>query len=491
MEQPSSGVKFYIQSHEEGWLTLEEIFLREATSYEWKLEGKSNPVILFNGMPLPYVPNESGVRGTLQTPFQSGEATIEINGTHLKTYIYTDERKMTTEQYEIMLREILEEAAVCFDYSGLDKGFNTIGRERTLSWTQWSYIKRSFHELSMLFQKINSNPLSVLKQENFMTNRERIQQVHTSTSLWLERNHGRTEQFVPKKVWTSKRQETNDMYENRLVKKQLLELRHLLSQYRDYADGVLKGEAEKLRNKVLYWLNHSFLIDVKPHNGQVTITQRLRKHPIYRKWYVWFEKLYQHQKYEIGFEYHIPLKDTFQVYEMWCYMKLIKQARQNGELADSSQLYKTTSDGIFLSLAENKESTVKLKNGDIISFQRVFQYRNPEHVVDNTKALFYTFTQRMIPDIVIQRGEKLFIFDPKYRVPNNIGTALSEMHKYRDGIKNIFTDEKVVEEVYIMTPFQESGEELRYYADYFHKRYKMGAVKMMPGVTEEHDRYSI
>ncbi|MGA4719746.1 DUF2357 domain-containing protein [Fictibacillus nanhaiensis] len=252
MEQPSSGVKFYINSNEEGWLPLEETYLREATSYEWKLEGESNPVILFNEMPLPYVPNESGVRGTFQTPFQSGEATFEVNGTHLKTYIYTDERKMTTEQYEIMLREILEEAAVCFDYSGLDKGFNTSGRERTLSWTQWSYIKRSFHELSLLFQKVNSNPLSVLKQKNFMTNREKIQQVHTLTSLWLERNHGRTEQLVPNKVWTSKRQETNDLYENRLVKKQLLELRHLLSQYRDYVDGVLKEEAEKLRNKVFY-----------------------------------------------------------------------------------------------------------------------------------------------------------------------------------------------------------------------------------------------
>jgi predicted component of viral defense system (DUF524 family) len=491
MEQPSSGVKFYIKSHEEGWLPLEDAYLREATSYEWKLEGESNPVILFNGMPLLYVPNETGVRGTLLTPFQSGKVTIEVNVTYLKTYIYTDERKMTTEQYEIMLQEILEEAAVCFDYSGLDKGFNTSGRKRTLSWSQWSYIKRSFHELSLLFQKINSNPFSVLEQENFMTNREKIQQVHTSTSLWLERNHGRTEQLVPKKVWTFKRQETNDLYENRLVKKTLLELRHLLSQYRDYADGVLKEEAEKLRNKVLYWLNHSFLIAVKPHTGQVTITQRLRKHPIYRKWNAWFEKLYQHQKYEIGFDYHIPLKDTFQVYEMWCYMKIIKKARQDEELADSSQLYKTTSDGIFLSLAENKESTVKLKNGDTISFQRVFQYRNPEHVADNTKALFYTYTQRMIPDIVIQRGEKLFIYDPKYRVPNNVGTALGEMHKYRDGIKNIFTDEHVVEEVYIMTPFQESGEELRYYSDRFHERYKMGALKMMPGVTEEHNMYSI
>jgi hypothetical protein len=82
----------------------------------------------------------------------------------------------------------------------------------------------------------------------------------------------------------------------------------------------------------------------------------------------------------------------------------------------------------------------------------VFQYRNPEHVAANTKVIFYTFTQRMIPDIVIQRGEKLFIYDAKYRVPNKVGTALGEMHKYRDGIRNIFTDEKVVEEVYIMTP---------------------------------------
>ncbi|MCQ6265125.1 restriction endonuclease-like protein [Fictibacillus sp. WQ 8-8] len=461
-------------------MPIKEAYLREATSYEWKLEGESNSAVLFNGIPLPSILNDAGVTGTLITPFQSGEAVFEINDYSITTYIYTDERKMTNEQYDWMLSDILSEAAVCFNYSGLNKGFNSSGRERYLSWAQWSYVKRSFHQLSLLFQKIKTNPFSVLRQESLLMNREKIQQVHTSTERWLERKHGTIEKHVPNQIWTSKRHETHDLYENRLLKQQLLELRHLLSQYRTYANGTLKEEAEQMSNKVLYWINHSFLINVPSHKGQITITQRLRKQPIYRKWITWFDKLYQHQKYEIGFDYDIPLKDTFQLYEMWCYMQLIKQARKNGELVDTSGLYKTTADGIFLSLAENKESTVNLVDDDTITFQRVFQYRDPDRVALDSKALFYTFTQRMIPDIVIQRKDKLYIYDPKYRVPNNIGTALGEMHKYRDGIRNIHTDEQVVEEVYIMTPFQQNGEELRYYTEGFHKRYKMGALKLMP-----------
>jgi predicted component of viral defense system (DUF524 family) len=481
MVQPSSGVRLFIRTIDEGWVSVEDAYLREATSYEWKIE-EENPTVLFNGMPLPFLSTNTGINGTLITPFQSGEATFEVNGVQIKTYIYTDERKMTMVQYEIMLNDILEEASVCFQYSGLNKGFNTNGRDRNLSWTQWSYIKRCFKELSLLFQKINGNPLSVLREESVMLNREKIQQVTPATSLWLERNYGKTKQLVPQKVWTAKRYETNDIYENRLIKKQLLELRHLLFLYRGYSIGILKEEAESLRNKVLYWLNHSFLTDVQPHNGQVIVTQKLRKQPIYRKWNTWFEKLYKHQKFELGFDYDIPLKDTFQLYEMWCYIQLVKQARTNNELKDTSQLYKTTSDGIFLSLAENKESTVHLINGDTIAFQRVFQYRNPNNISSNSKAIFYTFTQRMIPDIVIQRREKLYIYDPKYRIPHNIGTALGEMHKYRDGIRNIFNDQLVVEEVYIMTPFQELDEEQRYYTKEFHKRYKMGALKRIPGV---------
>ncbi|MEH7096504.1 hypothetical protein [Neobacillus vireti] len=43
-------------------------------------------------------------------------------------------------------------------------------------------------------------------------------------------------------------------------------------------------------------------------------------------------------------------------------------------------------------------------------------------------------TQRMIPDIVQEGENGLIVFDPKYRVPDNLGPALGEMHKYRDGI---------------------------------------------------------
>ncbi|WHY73781.1 DUF2357 domain-containing protein [Fictibacillus enclensis] len=478
MDQPSSGVKFFIQTFNEGWVSFDHVYFQEATSYRWKIEGEFQPNILFNGALLPFTITETGVKGTLITPFQSGEAVFIINDTEHKTYIYPDDRKVTNEQYEIMLNEILNEAAVCFDYSGLGKNFNAKGRELNISWTQWSYIKRSFHQLSLLFQKISNNPFSVLKQEYLMKNREKVQQISISTALWLEKNYGTTGQ-IPRQVFTSVRKETNDIYENQLLKKQLLELRYLLSQYKRFVNIRIKIEAEQLQNKVNYWLNHSFLINVQPLNGQVTVTQRLRKHPDYRNWIKWFDKLYQHQKYFIGFDYDIPLKDTYRLYEIWCYMKIIQRARKNGKLASTSELFKITSDGIFLSLAENKESTVHLVEGDTITYQKIFQYRN--QVAHHSQAMFYTFTQRMIPDIVIQSKGKLKIYDPKYRIPSNIGTALGEMHKYRDGIRNIYTDDLVVDEVYILTPFQDNGEEMRFYKDSFHSRYKMGAVKMSPG----------
>jgi hypothetical protein len=54
----------------------------------------------------------------------------------------------------------------------------------------------------------------------------------------------------------------------------------------------------------------------------------------------------------------------------------------------------------------------------------------------------------LIPDIV----KGIIVFDPKYRVPGNLGTALGEMHKYRDGILCRETGERAVKEVYILTP---------------------------------------
>lgn len=159
-------------------------------------------------------------------------------------------------------------------------------------------------------------------------------------------------------------------------------------------------------------------------------------------------------------------------------MQVVKAFRKREMLQDTTELFKITREGIFLSLAEHYQSVVKLTDGLKLYYQRVYQFNsNP----------YYTFTQRMIPDIVIEDGKKIFILDPKYRVPSNLGTALGEMHKYRDGILDRHTNERVVQSVFILTPTQKEQEELRYFQQSFQQRYQMGAIKLLPG--EENNEF--
>jgi hypothetical protein len=81
---------------------------------------------------------------------------------------------------------------------------------------------------------------------------------------------------------------------------------------------------------------------------------------------------------------------------------------------------------------------------------------------------------------------------PKYRVPGNLGTALGEMHKYRDGIVHRDTGRKAVAEVYILTPTKtEQTDGLRFFQEDFHRAYQMEAVQMVPGEESEELRRKI
>lgn len=182
---------------------------------------------------------------------------------------------------------------------------------------------------------------------------------------------------------------------------------------------------------------------------------------------------FQRLDYQIGLSYPIALKDTFFLYEMWCYMQIVKILRESNLIKDTSNLFKTTRDGMFLNLAENNQSSIRLLNGMTLYFQRSYQY--------NSKA-FHTYTQRMIPDIVLEGKDFIIVFDPKYRVPGNIGTALGEMHKYRDGIIHRESGEKAVKEVCILTPTSDDqADSMRYFDVEFAEKYGMGALQMVPG----------
>jgi hypothetical protein len=458
----------------EGWKPFMEAFLTEASEYKLRYEGEVIDLRV-QGVPLPFHRDGDFLYATFIAPFQSGSIKVSLNGQERETFIYPDSRKLTEQQFDLMIKGILEESNTCFQLNGLEREVSASGWNRGASWTQWIYIERSFKQLRRIYTRIEKQPFSSLIKLPINQKRERVQRVEQKTLHWLDKS-GYGEQ-IPLHVETAKTFETVDMYENQVLKKQLFDLSTLLRSYMEVERTGVAKAAMKYHSITRRWLNAPFIQEVSMHQGPYTITQKFRKHPVYRQWYQWFEQLYRHDREGIGFDYPIAMKDTFELYEMWCFMKIVGMLRELDLAEDTRDLYRTTDSGLFLDLSLNKESRIGLRGGMSLYFQRNYQYNSGK---------FHTFTQRMIPDIVLEYEEGIIIFDPKYRVPGNLGTALGEMHKYRDGILHRETEGRAVREVYILTPTNEdSTESMRYFQDWYQERYKMGAIQMVPGGENE------
>lgn len=458
------------------WTPIEQMRFEEARTYRWRSSCKQSFGLRMNDMPLAMVRTEYGWEGEWMTPFQSGMLYIAIEHTEkftFQTYLYSDERKLTEADYEKMISDILKEAAACFQHSGAPIGFETSGFERNVSLAQWDYIERYFHILQRLFREIQSEPLRRLRMSERWLRRENVKRVSTSLLAWSDRHpgNGMSEEIpVPALLWTGVREDTYNVYENQIVRRHLQDFRRLLSQYETASIENIRNKARQYADRVSHWMNSSFLQDVGRHNGPIVISQSFRKHPIYRNWFSWFQKLNQFEDYKIGFNSPIPLKDTYHLYEIWVFMQIVKFFREQELLLDSKDLFTLEQDGLVLKLSEKKESRIKLVGGSTLAYQRWFTSATQD---------FVTYTHGMKPDIVLEANGKLYIFDPKYRLDHNLPMALGEMHKYRDGIVRKLDGTRAVEEVYIVTPAI-GKENSHLFDDDYRGNYRMGAYGLKP-----------
>ncbi|MGD6831013.1 DUF2357 domain-containing protein [Sutcliffiella halmapala] len=480
MEPLNSGANIKVFDQElQTWVFLQDLYLEEAKVYQWKCITDKPIRMLMQKVPLPMTKTSDGWEGTFETPFQSGlvqfVVLVENEEMFIESYVYTDSRKMTEQQYKLILEELLQEAKICFQQSGLQSTVSASGFTRECSMLQWSYIEASVYQLRNIFGKIERQPLRNLQREELLMRRERVKHVNPRSISWVERHgqtYGATPTKLPSHFQTTRVQETYNLYENRVILRNLLDLEKLLKCYSFIQDEEISNKAIKYLNWISVWKKSNFLQNIQVHSSTIKISQVFRKHPTYRLWYQWFQALYQFNDLSFDLGQKLAVKDTYLLYEMWCYLQIIKTFRKQNLLEDASEIFSKRDGFFFLNLAENKESTIHLTNGAKLTYQKIIQI--------NTSP-FYSFTQRMIPDIVLEFKGQLFVLDPKYRIASNLPTALGEMHKYRDGILLREDDKPVVREVYILTPNQnEMAKDKDYYSVEFHKRYGMGAFCFNP-----------
>lgn len=461
------------------WVTLEEAMLQEARTYQWRRQNQNPFHLLMQGVPLPMVQSEKGWTGVFETPFQCGNVLFKLIGektVEILQYVFPDDRKMLVNDYEQMLTDILEEGMICFQMEGLERDVKSSGRSNKPSYLQWQFIRNNIVRLRTIFRLIEKQPIRMLKRYDRMLKKEQVKTVSQRTTSWIERygeRYGWSPKSMPNHIQTNQVEESYETYENKVVLTQILQLRKLLLQYCSSGYQEVEVEAKSYLDWLSFWINSSFLKNIKPYKGTIITSQAFRKHPYYKEWFKWFQSLYEFQNVSFDVQQSLALKDTYDIYEIWSYLQVVKVLREEGVIESYLGLFVKEEERFFFSLAKNRESKMKLKNGGMLTFQRVIQ---------NNSNPFYTYTQRMIPDITIEYKDEMIIFDPKYRVDSNIPNALAEMHKYRDGIIHRETGKQVVKEVYILTPTKGVySDEKNFYSRDYHQKYKMGAIDLKPG----------
>ncbi|WP_062047372.1 DUF2357 domain-containing protein [Bacillus sp. JCM 19034] len=378
MDLLSSGASITVWDEDlQSWIPLEDVYLEEAKSYRWRCLTDEPFQFQMKQIPLPMTKVAKGWEGFFETPFQSGAITFKANGKTIENHVYTDSRKLTEQQFKILLDEIFQEATICFARSGLELSVLSSGYKREYSILQWNYIESSIYQLRNVFRQIEAHPQRFLRKEEIVQKRESVKHITPRTIAWMERfgeTFGAAPDKLPSHIQSSKVEETFDVYENRVLLLNLNDLQHLLITYCLIDDAEIQMKAKHYLNWVTQWKKAAFLKDVQLHNGMITISQVFRKHPYYRLWYQWFQSLFQFKHLSFDVQQKLGVKDTFSLYEMWCFIQIIKVLRELDLIEDYSGLFTKKDEFFFLSLTENKESIVKLKDGGKLVYQRIIQW---------------------------------------------------------------------------------------------------------------------
>ena len=308
--------------------------------------------------------------------------------------------------------------------------------------------------------------------------------------------------FEVSRVLAVKKRITYDTNENRFVKfilkSTIRKIEDFLNRYINSTVVVEENiivKANEMISSIRGVLNTSFLREVSDFNTLPSMSLVFSMAPGYRELYKYY--LMMHRGLAVnGDIFRISVKDTAQLYEYWCFIKLFSILKKEYKLI-SPDVIKVDNSGITVSLVKGCKSEVRFINPK--TGEQIRLVYNP--------AESKTQTVNQKPDNVLEL-EKLgtevaykYVFDAKYRIENNPSNAfypdnnpgpkvddINTMHRYRDSIVyenklSKFTFEKTMFGAYILFPYAEEElyKEHRFYKSI--ETVNIGGLPFLPGAT--------
>ena len=415
------------------------------------------------------------------------------------------------EDYQDMLQDISNEiAGAVLDFMrNTYQEFSIGSTQNTVPALFFEIIKRIFDKFQNAANTIISSPHHKLYVEHPIVPAHKVKKIDNQTIKWLQKH---PEHVVPMyigysavKAPTVKKQITYNTLENQFAKFILKSTVKKLKDFRDrYIRSTRKPEdavlnsVDSMTAVLNKFINTTFLRDVDDYRATQSMSLVFEMAPGYRELYKYYLMMQRGLSVH-GDVFRMSHKDTAQLYEYWCFIKLVTLMKRNYRLA-SSDVIKVDNTGVTISLVKGKKSEVKFINprtGELITLAY-----NPGE--QNTQ----TVNQK--PDNVLtleKKGSNVpykYVFDAKYRIENNPSdpfypdtkpgpkvSDINTMHRYRDSIvyesdtPSRFMFEKTMFGAYVLFPYDDPDREYKN-----HRFYKsietvnIGGLPFLPGTTE-------
>ncbi len=433
-----------------------------------------------------------------------------------------DRRKLTRDDFDAMVREILDDTFALFSLSGFRKAVARGSGSRAPAIARLEFLRSRIEKLESAVAAIERNPRRVLKAEEIVlpyhradraTGLEVLRAFRSGRILHESANPSRLpvalKGALPERIRVRQRLSSLDVPEHRQMgaclrswsawleagAQQLERKRPESDEEQHRGAAIWATRCRRLSRRVGKLAEAAPFAEAGDAPPRLILSALFRNDPVYRGFYRLWQDMNLGIAAVFGEFLNLPLARTFELYELWCFLRLVRAAAEEFGPAglDIRDLFISDAAG-GVTLAAGAV-TVVVGSGWKLCFQK--QYR--EFWIEPDQRGSYS--RIMAPDVVASHesavaGEtsRLIVLDAKYRIEDGLNDALSSIHTYRDALVQEAESgaiSGIVTAAYLLTPYlpaleagyRETPMPGRLFHPAYRAGFRFGAVTLRPGMT--------
>ena len=455
------------------------------------------------------------------------ECVLRVPGIGTRRFEVTtdpDLRKLARDDFDAMVREVLEDTFALFSLSAFRKGIARQPGNRPPPLARLEFLRSRAEAIVATVEAIARSPRHYLRAEEITVPAHRATRA-TGPEIIKSFRSGviKTETVQPSRlpaalngrlpahITLRQRRNCVDIHEHRQIKACLHSwaawlsgIAELLAKTGAAADaeivttaGSWAVRARRIARRLNDVAAAGFMQEVGDGPTQLRMSSLFRNDPVYQRFYRLWHDMNLGLAALFGDFLQMPLARTYELYELWCFLRLLRAAVEEygATGVDLSNLFLSEEAG-GVTIAAGA-ITVPIGGDRVLCFQR--QYR--EYWVEDSRE--GSFSRTMVPDVVLAGWDlggperRVIVLDAKYRINDGLNEALNSIHTYRDALVQEAASGRtdgIVTAAYLLTPHVPAGLQTdfkatplpgRLFHPEYREKFRFGAVTLRPGMSSE------